>query len=364
MPGVGVHVSHVVPSLFDAQDGILGGAERYVLELARHMADVVPTSLITFGDHPGERHDGKLRVQVFRSSFTIRGERTNPFSLRALRAALSATVVHTHQTHVLLSSIVALVSKVARNAVFTTDLGGGGFDISQFIQTDGWYRGHLHISEYSRRIFGHEGLSSARVILGGVDTTKFIPGPGGGGALFVGRLLPHKGIDVLVQALPAELPLTVVGTSLHPQYRARLAALARGKAVRFVESPTDSELVALYRGADVIVLPSVYTDCYGNTTRVPELLGQTLLEGMAAGLPAIATRVASLPEVVEDQVTGLLVEPNDLGQLRTALYFVRSNPTRARLMGAAGRERVISKFSWAATVQRCLIAYAELSNPA
>jgi glycosyltransferase involved in cell wall biosynthesis len=363
MPGAGVHVSHVVPMLFDAQDGILGGAERYAFELARHMADVVPTSLITFGEHPVERHAGNLRIRVFRPSTIVREERTNPFSLRALKAALSARIIHTHQTHILLSSIAALVSKVTRNAVFTTDCGGGGFDISQFIRTDGWYRGHLHVSEYSRHVFGHASLSSARVIFGGVDTTKFTPGPGGGGALFVGRLLPHKGVDVLIQALPPELPLTVAGTSLHPQYREKLAALARGKAVRFLEAPTDTELVALYQGADVIVLPSVYTDCYGNTTRVPELLGQTLLEGMASGLPAIATRVASLPEVVEDKVTGLLVEPNDLGQLRTALHWVQSNPARARLMGAAGRERVISRFSWAATVQRCLAAYAELSNP-
>ena len=76
----------------------------------------------------------------------------------------------------------------------------------------------------------------------------------------------------------------------------------------------------------------------GDYTNVPELLGQTLLEGMAAGLPAIVTRVASLPEVVEAGVTGLVVNPND--RLRFATLskgFWPTESSRGRWEGPAER---------------------------
>ena len=59
--------------------------------------------------------------------------------------------------------------------VFCTDLGGGGWDISAYVSTDRWFDGHLHISQYSRHVFGHDGLASARVIYGGVDAARFSP---------------------------------------------------------------------------------------------------------------------------------------------------------------------------------------------
>ena len=56
-----------------------------------------------------------------------------------------------------------------------SDLGGGGWDISSYISTDRWYHGHLHISEYSRKVFGHTSKTWAEVIYGGVDTGIFSP---------------------------------------------------------------------------------------------------------------------------------------------------------------------------------------------
>src|SRR5215217_4465925 len=74
-------------------------------------------------------------------------------------------------------------------------------------------------------------------------------------------------------------------------------------------------------------LPSVYRDREGGETPVPELLGQTLLEGMACGTPAVCTRVASLPEVVDDGVTGIIVPPNDPVALGAAIRWLRHHPS-------------------------------------
>src|SRR5688500_3227482 len=60
----GARVVLVVPSLFDQKGCVLGGAERYVLELARHMADVVPSTLVAFGDAPRTEHHGALEIRV------------------------------------------------------------------------------------------------------------------------------------------------------------------------------------------------------------------------------------------------------------------------------------------------------------
>jgi glycosyltransferase involved in cell wall biosynthesis len=131
-----------------------------------------------------------------------------------------------------------------------------------------------------------------------------------------------------------------------------------GKRVTFLGKVDDAALPSIYRSAFAVVLPSVYRDCYGNFTAVPELLGQTLLEGMACGVPAIATSVASLPEVVDDGRTGLLVPPNDPVALRGAIQALAGNRPRAHAMGIAARQWIQSRFSWEATVERCLTAYA------
>lgn len=352
-------VAHLVPALFGA-GGTVGGAERYVLELARHMATRVPTTLVTFGERDSRTSDGALTVRVVRTQRYVRGQRSNPIAWAGVREAAAADVVHCHQQHVIATSLTALTARLRGRRVFCTELGGGGWDISAYVSTDRWFNGHLHISQYSRHVFGHNGLASARVIYGGVDAARFSPGTSARDidCLFVGRLLPHKGVDALVEAVPTDMHTVIAGPALDARYLADLCTLAQAKQVEFVHDADDDALVALYRRARVVVLPSLYRDRYGAETRVPELLGQTLLEGMAAGAATVCTDVASLPEVVIDGVTGLVVPPNDVGALRSAVCALRDHPERAAEMGRRGRERVLTEFSWSAVVDRCLQAYA------
>ncbi|HYP14480.1 MAG TPA: glycosyltransferase, partial [Bryobacteraceae bacterium] len=254
----------------------------------------------------------------------------------------------------------ASIGRVTGRKVFVSDLGGGGWDISGYLSTDGWYHGHLHISEYSREVFGHAGKNWAHVIYGGVDTEKFCPAPDGirtGNACYVGRILPHKGVDNLVEAMPTDMGLDVVGRPYHSEYYQLLRTLAEGKQIHFKTGADDADLVRTYQRALCVVLPSVYRTVYGDTSRVPELLGQTLLEGMACETPAICTDVASMPEVVEDGVTGFVVPPNDPATLRMRLIWLRDNPGRAREMGQAARQRVLQRFTWPAVVNRCMNIY-------
>ena len=111
-------------------------------------------------------------------------------------------------------------------------------------------------------------------------------------------------------------------------YPNMLRARAAGKCVTFLHDADDAGLVAEYRRATCVVLPSVYTTPDGRTTLVPELLGQTLLEAMACGRPAICTDVASMPEVVVHGETGYVVPPGNPPALGAAI--AASSRTRRR----------------------------------
>ena len=149
-----MNVCHIVPAPFGV-GGVVGGAERYAIELARHMAEQVPTTLLTFSDEDGEERVGPLRVKRIGNPWHVRGQRTNPFSVAVFAALHQADVVHCHQQHVMVSSAVAAWCRLTGRRVFVTDLGGGGWDVSAYVSTDAWFHGHLHLSEYSRRVYAH-----------------------------------------------------------------------------------------------------------------------------------------------------------------------------------------------------------------
>lgn len=357
-------VVHLVPALFDESDGVIGGAERYVYELARHMADVVPSRLVTFGAQDRTWTDGALTIRVLGHPWYVRGQRFNPFDARIASEVRGCEVVHCHQQHIVASSFAALVGRLTGRRVFCTDLGGGGFDVSTYVSTDGWYSGHLHISEYSRRVCGHEGRPWAHVIGGGVDTARFAPSAvqRSGHVVFVGRILPHKGIDGLIRALPPDLPARVIGRAPDARYLGDLQQLATGKTVTFEHAVDDQGIVSAYRSALCVVLPSVYDDMYGQHTDVPELLGQTLLEGMACGTPGVCTNVASLPEIVRHGETGFIVPAHDTDALRSILMRLSADAPLVERLGAAAAADVTARFSWPRVVQECLRHYSGQRN--
>jgi glycosyltransferase involved in cell wall biosynthesis len=206
------------------------------------------------------------------------------------------------------------------------------------------------------------------VIYGGVDGARYRPDPQASrrGVLFLGRVTPHKGVDRLIRALPEDAELTVAGTTGHDpdpperDYPDLLRSLARGRAVRFLGAVPDDQLPALYRHAAVLALPSVEHTCYGRHIAIVELLGLVALEAMASGTPVVCSRVGGLPEVVEDGVTGLLVEPGDVDALREALERILRDRALAARLGRAARERALERFTWDACATRCLAAYEEI----
>jgi len=354
-----VRILHIAPAQF-GEGGIVGGAERYAQELASQMAEEAPTTFAVFGDQSEERQVGRLRMRVLGPARYVRGQRSNPITASLWSEIRQADVVHCHQQHVVASTLASMACRFTGRKVFVSDLGGGGWDVSSYVSTDRWYHGHLHISQYSRAVSGHQGKPWAHVIYGGVNTEKFSPSSSvskDGTVLFVGRLLPHKGIDDLIRAIPPDMTLEIIGRPYNPRYHQDLLKIAENKRVIFRLQCDDVALLDAYRRALCVVLPSVYRTMYGAESNIPELLGQTLLEGMACGTPAICTKVASMPEVVRDRVTGFVVPPNDPDSLREKLLWLRQHQDEAVAMGQSARRDVLERFTWPVVVGRCLDIY-------
>jgi glycosyltransferase involved in cell wall biosynthesis len=169
----------------------------------------------------------------------------------------------------------------------------------------------------------------------------------------VAVLRPQKALDVLVRAVAELVPE-------HPQLRAVIAGEGR---------PAELNALAQELGVgDNVML-------IGNRGDVPDVLAAldvavsssrfegsplAVMEYMDAALPVVATRVGGVPDLIEDGVNGLLVEPGDPGGLAAAIGELLKDPARAKAMGERGRERRRAEFDLNVTVRRLESLYEEL----
>jgi len=164
--------------------------------------------------------------------------------------------------------------------------------------------------------------------------------------------VPFKGLLPLVEAvakLRTERPeahLVVVGRlRAESPVAAAIDRLSLNGAVRFESGVSDDRMEELYAEATVAVVPSLY-----------EGFSLPAVEALACGVPLVATTGGALPEVVgEDGVTGMLVPPGDPGALAVAIKSVMDDPDLAARLSAAGRQRVLERFTW----QACARSTAE-----
>ena len=353
----------MAPTCFGV-DGLFGGGERYPLELARALAREVDCELVTFGRSARTlRESSGLRVRVLRPWARLHGHPVHPVHPMLPALLAGADVVHTHHMRSAPSRVAAVASRLAGRPLAVTDHGLGG---------GGWcgmlprlFDRFLVVSRFSATTMGVP-PDRTMVVYGGADPARYHPPVRGGereGVLFVGRLTPHKGVDLLIRAVPPDVPLTVVGTGGHdprpPEsgYPGLLSRLARGRRVRFVTRADDAEVAALYRQAAVVCLPSVSVTCYGRRVAISELLGLAAIESMASGTPVVCSRIGGLAEVVEHGETGFHTEPGDVAELRERIATVLADRRLARRLGDNARQLALERFSWQACAQRCLAAY-------
>ena len=195
-------------------------------------------------------------------------------------------------------------------------------------------------------------LERMTVVPVGVDHTVFRPMPEL--SRVTGRVMvtsssdvPMKGLVPLLEAVAKlrterAVELVVVGRPTEGGRVARtIERLGLSAAVRCVSGISDDELARAYAQAQVAVVPSLY-----------EGFSLPAIEAMACGVPVVATTGGALPEVVgDDGETGLLVEPDDPEALAAGIRRVLDDPVLAARLGRGGRQRVLGRYTWAATAK-------------
>jgi phosphatidyl-myo-inositol dimannoside synthase len=220
-----------------------------------------------------------------------------------------------------------------------------------------------YLGEYTRQRLARVLPDRVRLerLTPGVDTDTFHPGVDGAAVraeqgltgrpviVCVSRLVPRKGQDALIRALPAirervpDVALLLVGGG---RYRQRLQRLARGggvaEHVRFAGAVPFAQLPQHFAAGDVFAMPC-RTRRFGMDV---EGLGMVFLEASATGLPVLAGNSGGAPDAIRPQVTGELVDGRDVAAIADSLAGLLADPERARRLGAAGRQWVEQDWQW------------------
>ncbi len=187
----------------------------------------------------------------------------------------------------------------------------------------------------------------------GVTAPRFV--------LAVGRLIPRKGHETLLNAMPMVVR-TIPGVQLAIVGRGPCESALREQARRaglegvvvFTGRVADNELAALYGRCDVFALPT--GEAAGGQV---EGFGLVFTEAHAYGKPVVAGRAGGVEDAVLDGITGTLVEPGDDAALAQAVIDLLADPERARQLGEAGRARVQETLNWTAFTREMMIAWEQ-----
>lgn len=330
-----------------------GGAERLVLELCRRRAPDVEVAVATVAGL------GPLADAFAAAGLPVLagGRPRKHLGVRALarlsRAMADVDVVHTHlfagDTWGRVAVVLARLRAGGRAPVVVTTEHNVNRD-------ETWQRtvkralapvsdAIVCVSEaaaaYTRDVegIGASGGAGVRVIPNGIDLARFGPHRGGDGTrvLAIGRRVPQKGFDLLVDALPDGMHLDLVGEGPWRVDHPRVRYLGRRE-----------DVPALLAAADILAVPSRW-----------EGFGLAAAEGLAAGVAVVASDVDGLREVVGD--AGLLVPAGDRDALHAALARLAADPPLRAALGEMGRRRAQARFDIADTVHRYERLYRELA---
>jgi glycosyltransferase involved in cell wall biosynthesis len=231
----------------------------------------------------------------------------------------------------------------------------------------------IGVSEHEMELMSEVGFdkNKIKVIPNGIDFEKFDPIPSGSSfkehysisgkmVLYAGRLASNKGLTHLINAIPdvlkefKETTFVLIGEDegLKKNLKEQAESLGIEDSILFTGHIEDDELFrSSYSASDVFVLPSEY-----------EAFGIVLLEAMACKKPCVATRVGGVPEVIEHEKTGILVDYGDPKALSDSICKLLGDEKTSMEMGDNGRKRVKEKFTWSKVVDELEKVYEDILN--
>ncbi len=184
------------------------------------------------------------------------------------------------------------------------------------------------------------------------DPCPKTPGPT---ILFAGLLTPNKGVFDLMAVIPElvrtipDLRVLLAGTGDLKKMQALLKTRRIEESVCLLGWVDPQDLIGYYHQAHLFVLPSYY-----------EGLPMVMLEAMACGLPIVSTKVGGIPELIEEEVNGLLIAPGDRKALSKALSTLLSDPARRKKMAEANIQKIKEKYDLPIYIEKLKGLYREV----
>jgi glycosyltransferase involved in cell wall biosynthesis len=352
--GSNLRVAHVTPTYF-SPDSIVGGGERYVYNVTKSLRVARDLQQCVFTLGPEDRlfaHDG-VPTRVLRNESPL-PDPMDSFSASFWQELRDFDLVHVHQCLTVFGAYTLAIVRSLGIPVVGTDHGGTAHPLMLDRRGIELLDGVVSVSRYAHDLIANFFSGKHEVVMGPVDTDRFCPamgiaptevlrglGVGRRVVLCVGRIMPHKGIDRVIVALPSDSRLVIAGRVYHEPYYALLRQMAAGKDVHFVHDADDEALLALYRSADLYVQASTACDVYGSVAAKPELMGLTTLEAMSCGVSVAVADTGSLPELVPDPNFGRVFSSDD--ELSAILHDVTLGSWPNPDAGGLARAHVVAR---------------------
>ncbi len=343
-----------------------GGVARHVRELSEVLTEnKIHVSIIT-NNHEKPSTNIKI-VEIEGIKGPLFKTNISPLAARKMKTQISNfDLIHAHHAFSRLSLVsLSLASKLDISSVLTTHTVSFFPDYEHFWRAISYayprYRVTiskadeiLAVSESAKNFISYFTPKEALVIPNGVSVTKFKPQKKEYAReklglrenpiiLYVGRIVPKKGLDVLIFSMKEVLKkyphalLVIAGTGKILSFLKALARLVGlEKNVMFLGFVEDSLLPYLYNSANVFVLPSVTAESFGIV----------MLEAMASGVPVVSTRVGGIAEVLKNGECGCLVEPNSPNELAKGIIKLLGDKNLRDNLAKKGRKMVEMDYSW------------------
>lgn len=348
--GIGIHAHRM--SVIQAQQG------NEVTVLTLNQKKLADNELI----------DG-YQVERFPVYFTICGNSFAPGLIREiLKRRRNVDIIHAH-SHLFFSTNVCVLARLLHSApLIITNHGLISASAPSWLNTlykHTFSRATFHIADHiicytdiERKNIEKLGVDRRKisVIHNGVDTALFAPRDSektgdGKQILWVGRYVPGKGVDYLIEAFSRVLEkipdahLVLIGDG--PEKNAieeRIRKLQIDSSVTMIDYLDNDKLPGVYKDSDIFVLPSLM-----------EGVPRTILEAMSCGVPVVTTDLPHLVDVIDG--AGLVVPPKDPAELSKAILTILENSFLAETMSQRGRTKIEQEYSWEDTAGKTLKVY-------
>ena len=359
-----MNVTYITPTWFHETSAI-GGGERYVDALAKHMAQRVNTRVISFGPKRRSFTQARVAYEIFKYSDFGAFDKHNPAALTFLAHCQSADIIHTHQICTFVADLSCLFANAIGKPIVGTDHGGGGI----------WVLNRkLPVYRLYNRVIGQSQVACHALqadfakrqiapIPGGIDLKQFCPASTpskDNSILFVGRLLPHKGVDLLIEAFKlwkqTTYRLKIIGRPANDDYLQELYQSARGHPVEFIHEASDDDVICAYQQANATILPSQFK----KKASLSELMGFTILESQACGTPVVTTDTGPMQEFLHLGKTGLTFADGNPKALAKALAKITSWSEHDPQQVLKNCRQFVQPFSWYKVTEKHLDLYLSL----